>query len=111
MSHVALATAKTVLERTSLEGFCGFFPQLGGISVCKPSAVGFALAEIKVKRQGKEQVNREINKLAQVGKNKNNHKTRDSICEAGQNMKMVVTFMHIIRSSEALHLHPRTRGQ
>lgn len=61
MIHIAFATTKAMLERTSLDGFYCFWQQrklssseaLGGISICKPSAAGFALVEIKMQRESK----------------------------------------------------------
>lgn len=59
MIHLALVMAKTVFERTSLGSFYSFWQQrklvssgaLGRISICKPSAAGFALIKIKMQKR------------------------------------------------------------
>lgn len=65
-----------------------------------------ALPEVPEKNQHQQHKH-----LEQIGKSQNNQKARENICEAGQNLKTVVTSTHTIRSSKALHLHPRTQGQ
>lgn len=92
MIHTALTTTKAILEWTSLDGF--YYSGSRGrspLQYCEESVfvslllLGLLWLREKHKGiQGKEQINKETDKMAQMGKKKN--KTRENICEAGQNL-------------------------